>query len=272
MRAPLALLLCLGACTSSRFSCGSEDGLCEVADGEYLAVVPDGWDGEALLPAILHFHGYGGTAEELFDKRSFTDPMGEVGAVAVYPDGIDESWNFRVGGRVGDGRDEVGFTRQVVTDAVARFPIDPERIVISGFSIGGTMAWEVACRDGELAAAFAPVSGTFWEPLPEACQASTARLRHEHGTNDTTFPLDGRTLGSRDWRQGAAAEAIDVLRTTRGCMGEPRVEEQGAGLTCQVWDDCELGTNLQFCLHDGGHRVVEGWHRRTLDWAFGEQD
>jgi polyhydroxybutyrate depolymerase len=271
MKLRMLPLLGLAACSGGHaFECGMPGRLCAVDHGDYLASVPKRWDGEELLPAFVHFHGHGGSAESLYRKESFTEPISEVGAIAIYPDGIGKSWNFRLGEELGGGRDEVVFTRQVITDALERFPVDPDRVVVSGFSIGASVAWEVACRDGELGTVFAPVSGAFWEPLPAGCPEPPQRLRHEHGTRDTVFPLEGRAVHGDDFRQGAAADAIDLLRQARGCMGEPRFEEQSGGMTCQVWDSCDLGGEVQFCLHDGDHRVRSGWHSRTLQWAFGE--
>ena len=251
----LAPVILLG-CARHEFDCGAADDLCAVEDGEYFAEVPRRWDGESLLPAFVHFHGHNGSAGALSRKKSFHKPMGQVRAVAIYPDGLDGRWNFRVNGGGRGERDDVAFTRRVVADALERFPIDPDRVVISGFSVGASMAWEVACQDGDVGTVFAPVSGALWMPLPADCAAAPERLRHVHGGGER--------------QQGKTSDTIDLMRSARGCTGEPRIEEQEGELTCQVWDDCDMGTELQFCLHDGMHLVREGWHERTLEWAFGE--
>ena len=91
----LALALLLG-CTKPMpdMGCGGPDALCQVEDGQYLALIPESWDRESPLPTFIHFHGHSGSAMQLYDKGSFTDPMGEVEALALYPDGLDGSWSF----------------------------------------------------------------------------------------------------------------------------------------------------------------------------------
>jgi polyhydroxybutyrate depolymerase len=43
-------------------------------------------------------------------------------------------------------------------------------------------------------------------------------------------------------------------------------------LDCRVWNACAPGTELEFCLHDGGHGVPPGWAEATLDWFEASAD
>ncbi|MFK7930844.1 MAG: PHB depolymerase family esterase [Myxococcota bacterium] len=266
----LLVLLVAGCKTSAapvdRPDCGGPDNLCQVDGGQYLAVLPSDWDGQEQLPTFVHFHGYGGTAVELYNKGSFTDPMGEVRALAIYPDGKNNTWAHS--GSPSSARDELPYFDAVLADARERFPVDDERLIVSGFSQGGSMAWDVACNRGNsIGAVYAPVSGAFWTPLPESCPGGPIRLRHEHGTNDRIFPLGGRAIGS--FRQGDARDSIEVVTRTSGCTGDAEIVEED-GRTCQVWNNCSAGGEVLLCLHGGDHRVTSGWHRRTLEWAFPE--
>lgn len=259
----------LAGCTpsspsTSSFDCGGPDALCEVDGGRYLAIVPESHDGTAL-PTFVHFHGYGGSAVELYQKSSFTEPMRETGALAIYPDGVNGTWAHV--GSPSSARDELAFFDAVLADVIARFPVDRERLIVSGFSQGGSMAWDVACyRGASIGATYVPVSGAFWEPLPADCPGGPLRLRHEHGTADTIVPMQGRPIGSS--RQGDVRQGIGIVREVSGCTGEPRIVEED-GRRCEVWDACTDGGEVQLCLHDGGHRVTEGWHARALSFATG---
>lgn len=263
------LVACTGAGSSkpaAEFGCGGPNDLCQVEGGQYLAMLPDDWDGEELLPTFIHFHGYGGTAVALYEKGSFTDPMGPIRALAIYPDGQNKTWAHT--GSPSSARDELAYFDALFADVKSRFPVDPDRLIISGFSQGGSMAWDVACyRGASTGAVFAPVSGSFWEALPTECPAGPIRLRHEHGERDTVIPLQGRSIGS--YQQGDTRESIAVMVASNGCIGEPAVVEED-GRTCQVWTSCAEGGEVQLCLHPGDHRVTSGWHRRALDWASKE--
>lgn len=264
----LPLILFLAGCTASgaptNFDCGGPKDLCEVDGGQYLALVPESWDGQSPLPTFIHFHGYGGTAVKLYEKASFTDPMAEVGALAIYPDGMNETWAHN--GSPSTARDELAFFDAVFADVLERFPVDRDRLVISGFSQGGSMAWDIACsRGASTGAVFAPVSGGFWEPMPSSCPGGPVRIRHEHGTADRTFPLGGRALGS-SYRQGDVRESIAIARQTAGCSEEPTIVDE-EGRTCEVWSECQGESEIRLCIHSGGHSVTSGWHARTLAWA-----
>ncbi len=66
------------------------------------------------------------------------------------------------------GPDEVSFFRQMVADLVARYPIDPERIYVSGHSNGSQMTQLLMRKSPELFAGFNPVGGIERSPSGEA--------------------------------------------------------------------------------------------------------
>lgn len=268
MRTFFISLGCLAACSSPpEFGCGGPEDLCEVDGGRYLAVIPEGASAEDPLATFIHYHGHRGSANLLYDKASFTDPLIASGALGIYMDSIDGRWGF---GDRDTGRDELEFFDAVLDDVIERFPVDREAIIVSGYSVGGSMAWDIACRGGSRqGVVYAPVSGAFWNPLPQDCPGGPVRLRHEHGTNDTTFPLEGRAVGGGERRQGDIRESVQVGRQTAGCTETSQVVEED-GRTCEVWSDCADGAQVQLCLHDGGHVVTEGWHERTIAWARGD--
>ena len=60
------------------------------------------------------------------------------------------------------GRDDVAFIRSVIDDAAERFHLDRDRVLLTGFSRGASMVWDVACIAPDTATAYASVSGGFW--------------------------------------------------------------------------------------------------------------
>jgi polyhydroxybutyrate depolymerase len=157
---------------------------------------------------------------------------------------------------------------QVRADLLARWPVDPDRLLVTGFSQGGSMVWDLACRRGRNYRAFVAVSGAFWEPLPQRCDGGPVDLLHLHGTADGVVPMAGRPIGEA-WRQGDVLQGLAVLRAADACPAAPARTETVAGLDCEIWDACPSGRELRLCRHAGGHVMPEGWVHLIHDWARG---
>jgi polyhydroxybutyrate depolymerase len=239
---------------------------CEVADGRYYALPPPGWDGKSPLPATVFFHGWQSTGLTFAEDPGFTAAFAAEGVMLVLPDGVDKTWAH--GGSPSSARDELAFMDEVRADLLARWPIDPDRLLVTGFSQGGSMVWDLACHRGRDYRAFAAVSGAFWEPLPERCEGGPVDLLHIHGTDDGVVPMVGRPIGDR-WRQGDVLAGMAVLRDADGCPAAPARTEAAAGLACEVWDGCSSGRELRLCRHEGGHLMPKGWVQLAHTWARG---
>ncbi len=252
-------------------ACGSLDDACQVEMGSYHVALPDGWDGDAPLGLLLFFHGYGSSGASPLKNPALLEEASQRNLLLVAPNGLPS----RPGGRTSwahvgspsQARDELPFIDQVLADVEARWPLDPDRRYVSGFSQGGSMAWDVACYRGEAFTGFAPIAGAFWNPLPPDCPSGAVALRHVHGTDDTVVPMKGRPIGP--WHQGDVLKAMTIRRAVNHCAAEPdRVVEEGR-LTCQVWNACDGGAPVALCLHPGGHSIRAEWVGAGIDWIEG---
>jgi polyhydroxybutyrate depolymerase len=239
---------------------------CPVASGNYLALPPPGWDGKRPLTATIFFHGWQSSAAAFAGDAAFTASFAAEGVMLVLPNGRNKTWAHV--GSPSRARDELAFMDQVRADLLARWPIDPDRILVTGFSQGGSMVWDLACYRGRDYRAFVAVSGAFWEPLPQRCASGPIDLLHLHGTNDDMVPMAGQAIGE-SWRQGDVLQGLAVLRAADGCPAAPAREETVMGLRCKIWDDCASGRELRLCLHAGGHLMPEGWVHLAHGWAHG---
>ena len=234
----------------------------EVDGGRYLVLEPR-LPPPGPLPAVLWFHGYGGSAVKQAAKDEFVQGLSDNGVLGILGDGLDNTWAHQ--GSPSSARDELAYVDAVLDDALSRYDIDEDKLWVAGFSQGGSMAWDAACYRAERFAAAFPASGAFWEPLPASCPSGPLRFRHTHGLQDTTVPMEGRPIGS--WRQGDVLEGMDVRLSANGCAAEPdRVEVDGPS-TCQIWDACDSGRDVALCLYEGGHKVPDGWLNRNLAWV-----
>lgn len=238
--------------------CPAEQG-CRVASGRYRIVLPAQVVGAAPVGAIMFFHGYQGSAEEVIADPGLAAVARRLGVALIAPDGAGRSWSYP--GSPARHRDEFAFIGQVLDDVAARFPVDPSRILASGFSQGGSMVWYLACRMPRRFAAFAPIAGAFWEPLPDSCAGPRPPLIHVHGTSDATVPLAGRRL-RQGAQQGDVFKSLEVFAPggcTAGWAEAARAATATEGLTCRVATGCSSAARLELCLHAGGHVADAAW-------------
>lgn len=237
--------------------------------GTYHLAVPDNLPEPDDLPAVIFLHGWGSDGASVMRNRELVNAVLGRGYAIIAPDGSPrpersgKSWQFHPERR--SGRDEGAFLRAVADDAANRFGLDRERMLLAGFSIGGSMVSYVACETPGSFRAYAPVAGSFWNPLPESC-AAPIRLHHTHGWSDGTVPLEGRAVGNGQMVQGDVFAAMQIWRATNGCQRDnPSGFRQSDGFLIRNWE-CDPAARLTFVLHPGGHSIPRGWADLVLDW------
>jgi phospholipase/carboxylesterase len=174
----------------------------------YAAHVPEG-DGPFCTVILLH--GWGANAQDLLGfapylhggKSLVLCPQGPVSIPIGY--GMrGYGWFPLVPGQPPDveafhrGADTL---RAFIRQALEHYPIDRERMVIMGFSQGGTMAYDLALRDPAHFAGMAALASWFPEPLAETLPKLP---EHEgfpvlviHGTRDDRIAVE-KARGSRE--------------------------------------------------------------------------
>ncbi len=253
------------ASTAAFAGCAGSEDTCKTLLGEYHIALPEGVENP---PALLFLHGAGGTGKGALRMKAALDR----GYALIGPNGLK-----RPNSRFGPGwsfhpdrpkqRDEIAFVREIIADAEQTHGVDSTRILLGGFSIGGSMTSYMACDAPDLAAAFAPVAGSFWRPHPDmaACQGPV-KLLHTHGWKDKTVPLEGRPLGGGTIEQGDVFYAMQIWRETNTCPGMRADSFDTSGpFWHRKWETCEAGA-LEFVMHQGAHGIPKGWTDMALDW------
>ena len=199
--APLALILTLTLPGLPAFACGPDTD-CRIGDRSYRIYLPRGQDGTTPMGALIFAHGYKGSAAGTMRNgalRGMADLLG-IALVAANAKGDDWRLPGTPSGGVTSPETELGYFDALRDDILANTAIDPDRIVMAGFSAGGMMTWTLACHRPADYAGFIPVAGTFWAPTPDSCTTPPADIIHVHGTSDRIVPLAGRAIGEA--RQG----------------------------------------------------------------------
>ena len=271
MRLLIAAMTALAAGLASAVAdqgCGTPEGTCPTAQGVYRLALPEG--GSPPVPALIYLHGWGQSAATVMRNEGMRAALAARGYALIAPQGIprptheNRDWSVRDGDPA--NRDDIAFLAEVLDDA-ARHGVARDRVLMAGFSRGGSMVWDVACHAPGTARAYAPVAGAFWEPLPEACAGPVA-LFHTHGWSDRVVPIEGRSVAGGRLTQGDAFASLRLVREALGC--DPHMPDTAPVLAdgrlwLRHWDHCRAG-RVDLMLHPGGHSVPPGWLARALDW------
>jgi polyhydroxybutyrate depolymerase len=253
--------------------CGDQPDACETSGGIYHIEMPapeQGFEGHA----VMFLHGYGGSGAGALKNRGMVEALKGRGYAVIAPtaerrNGGNRSWVFYPGW---SGRDDAAFLADVRGDVADRFAVDPERVLLAGFSAGGFMVNYLACADPGAFPAYAPVSGGFWRPMPDSC-AGPVKMFHTHGWSDGVVPLEGRILGGGRFEQGDIFAGFEIWREANECpQHAPDKTFRSDGFQHRVWEDCAPGSHLQFALFPGGHRVPAGWADMAVDWFEAQLD
>ena len=246
-------------------SCGSADIPCEIETGTYHMALPE----VAPRGVVLLLHGGGGRGRGLLNTNLARLSL-ERGFIFVAPNGehpgarFPNNWAVRAD-NFGHEKDDIAFLGDVMDHVAETQDVDRSRMLLSGFSRGGSMVWDVACFAPDLARAYAPSAGAFWDTLPETCEGPVD-LFHTHGWNDRTVPLEGRPLWGGATAQGDVWESLRIMRAANGCTArQPSRSVVEGERWLKHWDDCASG-RLDLMLHPGGHGSPSDWAQRTLDW------
>lgn len=272
----LAVLLAFYKTSNAEQVCGLGKNGCQIELGDYNIELPKRPDPSIKIPAMIYFHGAGGTGERSLKNREMVETFLDGGYAVIAPSGLKRptsrfgpGWSFHPNRK--KQRDELAFAKAVLNDASKKFNLDRERILMTGFSIGGSLTWYLACQDPNVAKAFAPVAGAFWRPHPSAQEcAGPVKLLHTHGWVDGTVPLEGRPIGPVDNPrivQGDVFYGLQLMREVNGCkrLKADKFDTSGK-FWKRWWTNCELDSALQFNLFQGGHSVPKGWAKEAIDW------
>jgi predicted peptidase len=122
-------------------------------DLRYTIAIPEGYTGDQPVPLILALH-YGGQVTPFYGKGvlvGLVEPaLRDLGAIIIAPDSVAGDW--------ANPRSEANLL--ALLDAIqVTYNVDPQRTLITGYSMGGMGTWYLAARHPERFRAAIPVAG-----------------------------------------------------------------------------------------------------------------
>ena len=220
----------------------------------YLVHVPPRYVGDAPVPVVFDFHGYGSSGAGQMGASGFRELADQHGFVAVYPDGVGGSWHVNgcCGQAAQQNLDEVAAVRAIVARLAGSVCIDRTRIYATGISQGGGMAHHVACLAADVFAAVAPVSSDLrTDPCEPARPISEISFR---GMADGLSPYEGGPVGPAGMQYQAigARATFDRWAMIDDCTGAPEMTHE----LCISHRECAGGAEVTLCSIPGGGHVL----------------
>ncbi|MBI5866235.1 MAG: hypothetical protein HZB38_17330, partial [Planctomycetes bacterium] len=213
---------------------------------EYLVHAAPTADSSSPLPVVLMCHGGGGSAKTAATSTRLSDKADAMGFLAVYPQAVPlhpgqpvtflrnpTFWNVGAGFGHAEriGIDDVAYVGAVLDDLSRRFPIDPSRIYVAGFSNGAAMAMRAAIDLSGRFAAVAAIAGHLWRKTPPP--AHPLPLLYMIGEDDPVVPRAGGVVHS-PWGDShtlpPVSDTVDCWVRWLGLPATPEISEPAAGV------------------------------------------
>ena len=220
----LALLSCFGAWAGQDLRLTYHSDL-DGTEQPYRVYVPSAYDGKRPLPVVFVLHGTGGTENTFFEDKRM-----EPGLIAR----LSEKYGVLVVSPLGRGTTEYRGTGEndvlaVLADVRKRYRADPDRLYITGQSMGGTGAIYLTFRHPDLFAATAPLAAAYGFPW------LAANARHVpswwmSGADDEAFYHAGIRAGVDRMKQLGLDVRLDMLPGEGHDGGLKRLDEVFAWL------------------------------------------
>lgn len=249
---------------NSVVACGPDTD-CDVGSRTYRIALPT--QTTETSGAIVFAHGFGGSAQGTMNNAGLRTLADDLGVALVALQVATPDWELPFSPRAYDsnGSEEFAYVDSVLADLAAQHDLDTGNVLMTGFSAGGMMTWNLACYRSSSFIGFVPLSGTFWLEVPDDCDSNVAPVYHFHGANDTVVPFEGRQI--RNTHQGSVTQTIEMYRDLGGFNASQTIEIGAA--SCELSAN-DRGQELGFCTFDGGHSfrrdfIQAAWERLQVE-------
>ncbi len=244
---------------------------------EYSIYVPESYDGTTSFPLLFNFHGGGGNIAFHIAIADMSPIADTANFIVIYPqarpdpsDGNSFNWIPKVPGTF----DDVPFISSLIDTIAINYEIDQNRIYACGYSLGGDMSFELACKLNSRIAAIAPVARTMQANPDSFCfPVHPTGILSILGTDDTTSPYNGLTYLGIEYYLSAAA-THSYWATLNLCNPNATMNTVSPSVERYTWSTesgCAYVEELK--VIGGGHDWPGSFGNMTIDaseeiWQF----
>lgn len=224
----------------------------ELREREYLLMRPRA-AGNDVAPLVVMLHFLNGLSGEMANLAGAAALVRETGAWVALPQASRGRWNN--GTILGTKLvDDVAFLEALLDALMAEYPIDPQQVLMTGYSNGAAMAEHFACQRPDRVTAIGLVASTLFETRIPACDPrQPVSYALVHGTDDNIVPYNGNAT-----RLSAPASAA-FWAERAGCQPEPERSElpdavaDGTRVVIDRYRECDSAEVELFTVKNGGH-------------------
>ncbi len=148
--------------------------------------------------------------------------------VTVFPQGENNSWDI-------SDRKDINFILKIIDKMVEQYDIDPGRVYLSGFSMGGMFTYHAMNVIADRIAAFAPISGYTMSGVTANPNSRAVPIIHTHGTSDGVVPFENVQNNLNVWISHNHCDATPVV--TKSYRGASHI-------TRHVWGNGDNGVEV----------------------------
>ncbi len=174
----------IASCTAQKFE-PVTPGVYEIeldSSHRYTLSIPENYTGKTAVPLVLALH-YGGHGSPFYGKFMLTDmvepALRDLDAIIVSPDCPSSDWTQP---------ESEAFVIELLDNIQAKHNIDANRVLVTGYSLGGMGTWHLAASYPERFAAAVVMAGM---PPDNALEIEwDVPLYVMHGRDDEVLPID----------------------------------------------------------------------------------
>lgn len=170
---------------------------------QYRLYVSPNYNASNPASLVMTLHGLGDNMTN-FSLVGFNYIADTANIIVVVPQAMTDAllsstaWNSGAGAfgyYPNSSINDVGFLTALVDTVYNNYAINPNKIFVCGFSMGGFMTNRLAVEGNNLFSAYASVSGTFGTGLSSYNPNKSISICHFHGTADSTVAYNGGSYG-----------------------------------------------------------------------------
>ncbi len=235
----------------------------------YTIYTPDGLARDPRpRPLLLVLHGIASTDELVMEKSRgrFNALADRHGFIVVYPVGLARTWDVGEGlaaALVRPRRDDLAFLDAVFKRVSDTLPVDPGRVFVAGFSLGGQMAFSWTCKRPGRVRGVASVAMPLPAFLQDDCTAApTFGVVLIHGTADPWVPYYGGPfrLGPKRRDNYLSHDQTITLFLAHNVCDEASEQrdfrdaaQDGTSVVIRWWRRCKGPPVKSYAIIGGGH-------------------